>query len=341
MKRILVTGGTGYIGSHTVVELMNSGYEVVIVDNLSNSNVSSIYGIERIVGRRPLFEELDCCNQHQMVELFNKYQFDGVVHFAAFKSISESTQIPLLYYRNNIQSLMNILIMMSKVDVRHLVFSSSCSVYGEQDVLPVTELSPLNRPTSPYGNTKKICEEIICDTVTANTNLSCISLRYFNPIGAHPSGFIGESPIGKPDNLIPFITQTAIGDREKLKVFGGDYDTPDGTPIRDYFHVVDLAKAHVLALNRLFGKLNEGNFEAFNVGSGKGVTVLQLIKSFEKVTGIKLNYEIVGRRNGDVDRVWADISWAQIKLGWYPSSTLDECLLTAWNWQKSWKNMNQ
>lgn len=335
MHKILVTGGAGFIGSHTVVELINSGYDVVIVDNFSNSNPGSIDGIERIVGRRPILVEADCSNYSQMHELFKNHgNIEGIIHFAAYKAVGESVENPLSYYRNNILSIINLLSLLGDFGGKHFVFSSSCTVYGQPDVLPVTELSPLKPAMSPYGNTKKIGEDIIKDTVFANPNISAIALRYFNPIGAHPSAEIGELPLGKPDNLVPFITQTAAGLRAKLQIFGDDYNSPDGTAIRDYFHVVDLAKAHVLALDRLFKGSNKSNFEVFNVGAGKGVTVLEIVKTFEKVTGISLNYEIVGRRPGDVEKVWADISLAEKELGWKVESTLEDSLLTAWNWEK-------
>ncbi|MGE0078242.1 MAG: UDP-glucose 4-epimerase GalE [Bacteroidales bacterium] len=340
MNKILVTGGAGYIGSHTVVELMNSGYEVVIVDNFSNSNPDSIDGIERIVGRRPILIEADCSDYSQMINLFqNHSDIKGIIHFAALKAVGESVEKPLDYYRNNILSIINLLSLLKDFGGKHFVFSSSCTVYGQPDILPVTELSPLKPAMSPYGNTKKVGEDIIRDTVFASSNISAIALRYFNPIGAHPSAEIGELPLGKPDNLIPFITQTAAGIRPKLQIFGDDYNSPDGTAIRDYFHVVDLAKAHVLALDRLFNGLNKSNLEFFNIGAGKGVTVLEIVKAFEKVSGIKLNYEITGRRAGDIEKVWADTSLAEKELGWKVESTLEDALLTAWNWEKKLRNI--
>ena len=335
MHKILVTGGAGYIGSHTVVELMNSGFKVVIVDNFSNSNSRSIDGIERIVGYSPILVEADCSDYTQMLELFKKHNdIEGIVHFAALKAVGESVEKPLSYYKNNILSIINLLSLLREFGGKHFVFSSSCMVYGQPDILPVTELTPLKPALSPYGNTKKIGEDIIKDAVLANTNISAIALRYFNPIGAHPSTEIGELPLGKPDNLIPFITQTAAGIRPKLQIFGDDYNSIDGTAIRDYFHVMDLAKAHVLALDRLFKGSNKSNFEVFNVGAGKGVTVLEIVKAFERVSGVKLNYEIVGRRAGDPDKVWADTSLAESELGWKVKSTLEDALLTAWNWEK-------
>jgi UDP-glucose 4-epimerase len=340
MRKILVTGGAGYIGSHTVVELMNSGYEVIIVDNFSNSNPDSIDGVERIVGRRPILVEADCSDFTQMNNLFQKHSnIEGVIHFAALKAVGESVEKPLEYYRNNILSIINLLSLLKDFGGKHFVFSSSCTVYGQPDVLPVTEQTPQKPAMSPYGNTKKVGEDIIRDTVLANANISAIALRYFNPIGAHPSVEIGELPLGKPDNLVPFITQTAAGIRPKLQIFGDDYNSPDGTAIRDYFHVVDLAKAHFLALDRLFKGSNKSNFEVFNVGAGQGITVLEIVKAFEKVSGVKLNYEIVGRRAGDIEKVWADTSLAEKELGWKVKSTLEDALLTAWNWEKKVRNL--
>lgn len=338
MNTVLLTGGTGYIGSHTAVELINAGYKVVIVDNLSNSSADSIDGIERITGVRPDFVKADCSNFNEMVELFRKYNgFKSIIHFAALKAVGESVEKPLEYYSNNLASLINLLQLMKKKGGGSIVFSSSCTVYGQPDVLPVTEKSPYKPATSPYGNTKKIAEDILRETINVNGSLKGIALRYFNPIGAHPSAEIGELPLGKPDNLIPFITQTAIGIREKLQIFGSDYDSADGTAIRDYFHVVDLAKAHVLALKRLEENRNNAGFEVFNAGAGKGVTVLEIVKAFEKVSGVELNYEIVGRRAGDIEKVWADTSLANAELGWKAESTLEEALLTAWNWEKKYR----
>lgn len=334
MTKVLVTGGTGYIGSHTAVELIESGFEVVIVDNLSNSYADSIDGIEKITGIRPTFIKADCTSKEQMLEVFNSHpDISSVIHFAALKAVGESVQKPLEYYKNNIYSLINLLEIL-KEQGGHLVFSSSCTVYGQPDVLPVTESSPIKKALSPYGNTKKIAEDIIADTIHSSGNISGIALRYFNPIGAHPSAYIGEFPMGKPDNLVPFITQTAKGIWPELKVFGSDYDSPDGTAIRDYFHVVDLAKAHVIALKRLIDQKNKNPFEVFNVGAGKGVTVLEIIKSFERATGVKINYTLTDRRPGDIEKVWADTSYAEQELGWKAKLTLDEALLSAWNWEK-------
>jgi len=340
MKSVLLTGGSGYIGSHTAVELINAGYRVVIVDNLSNSTTDSINGIERITGVRPDFVKADCSVLLEMKSLFEKYSgFSSIIHFAALKAVGESVEKPLEYYNNNLSSLINLLQLMKKGGGGNIVFSSSCTVYGQPDKLPVTEKSPYKPATSPYGNTKKIAEDILYDTINANLSIKGIALRYFNPIGAHTSAEIGELPLGKPDNLVPFITQTAIGIREKLQIFGNDYDSSDGTAIRDYFHVVDLAKAHVLALKRLEDNRNKTGFETFNVGAGKGVTVLEIVKAFEKVSGVRLNYEIVGRRAGDIEKVWADTSLAQVELGWKTESSLEEALLTAWNWEKRLKEV--
>ena len=340
MKKVLLTGGTGFIGSHTAVELIKSGYEVVIVDNLSKSNIDSLDGIEKITGVRPDFVKADCSVFSDMNELFAKYHgFNSIIHFAALKAVGESVAKPLTYYNNNLSSLIYLLQLMQEYGGGNIVFSSSCTVYGQPEKLPVTEQSPYQPAVSPYGNTKKIAEDILRDTVNADGSIKVIALRYFNPIGAHPSSEIGELPIGKPDNLIPFITQTAIGIREKLSIFGSDYDSPDGTAIRDYFHVVDLAKAHVSALDRLTDHKCKSGFEVFNVGAGKGVTVLEIVKSFEKVSGVKLNYEILGRRAGDIEKVWADTSLAQKELGWKTESTLEDALLTAWNWEKRLKEL--
>ncbi len=334
-KQILVTGGVGYIGSHTVVELLESGFEVIIVDNLSNSNMNALDGIEEITGKRPLFEKLDVCNKSQLSSFFEKYSgIEAIIHFAAFKSVSESVANPLKYYHNNLTSTINLLYFMKKKDIPYMVFSSSCTVYGQPDELPVSEKAPVKKATSPYGNTKQVMEEIISDTLLSTPSLKAISLRYFNPIGAHPSALIGELPTGVPDNLIPFITQTAIGIHDELKVFGDDYNTPDGSAIRDYLHVVDLAKAHVVALQRLLKKQNKANYEIFNLGIGKGVSVLEAIESFERATGEKLNYKIVDRRAGDVEKVWGDTSYANKELGWKAEISLDDAMLSAWNWEK-------
>lgn len=315
--RILVTGGTGFIGSHSVVELQNSGYDVVIIDNLSNSKADVVDNIEKITGIRPAFVKEDCKNLEAMDAIFAKYSpIKAIIHFAASKAVGESVQKPLLYYRNNIVSLINLLELMPKYDVKGIVFSSSCTVYGQPDKLPVTEDAPVKPAESPYGNTKQINEEIIRDAVISGSPVKAILLRYFNPIGAHPTALIGEMPNGVPMNLIPFLTQTAIGIREKLSVFGDDYNTPDGSCIRDYINVVDLAKAHVVAIDRILQEKQKKNPEVFNIGTGKGLSVLELIHTFEKATGVKLNYKVVGRRAGDIEQIWADPSFANNELGW-------------------------
>lgn len=333
-QRILVTGGTGYIGSHTVVELQNSGYDVVIVDNLSNSRADVVDNIEKITGIRPFFEQVDCLDQVALRNVFDKYEgICSIIHFAASKAVGESVQKPLLYYRNNIVSLINLLDLMPKYGVKGIVFSSSCTVYGQPDVLPVTEDAPIKKAESPYGNTKQINEEIIQDTVKSGSPISAILLRYFNPIGAHPTGLIGELPNGVPMNLIPYLTQTAIGIREKLSVFGDDYNTPDGSCIRDYINVVDLAKAHVFAINRMLSGKQEEKVEVFNIGTGKGLSVLELIHAFETSTGVKLNYQITGRRAGDIEQVWANPEKANKILGWKAETSIEDTLRSAWNWQ--------
>lgn len=337
--RILVTGGTGYIGSHTSVELIKEGFDVVIVDNLSNSSIEILDGIEKITGVRPTFEEFNLCDQDKTKALFKKYSdIAAIIHFAASKAVGESVQKPLMYYRNNLVSLMNLLDVMNENPAVKLVFSSSCTVYGQPDKLPVTEEAPIKKANSPYGNTKQISEEIIQDTITANASISAIALRYFNPIGAHESGLIGELPIGVPQNLVPFITQAAIGLRESLSVFGNDYNTPDGSCIRDYIHVVDLAKAHVIAIKRLIQKKNKQNFEIFNLGTGNGVSVLEMIKAFQNATSVKLNYKIVDRRAGDVEQVWANTKFANEELGWKAQSTLEDTLKSAWKWEQYYRN---
>ena len=332
--KILVTGGTGFIGSHTAVELQEQGFEVVIVDNLSNSNINVLDNIAKITGKRPHFEQFDLCDQARTADFFHRHHdLAGIIHFAAYKAVGESVEKPLMYYRNNLQSLMNILEGMLANNINNLVFSSSCTVYGQPDELPVREDSPIKEAFSPYGNTKQISEEIIRDTLKANPQLQSIALRYFNPIGAHPSALIGELPLGIPNNLMPFITQTAIGKREVLRVFGKDYNTPDGTAIRDYIHVVDLAQAHVVALNRMIHQKMKKNFEIFNLGTGNGLSVLEVIRSFEKVSGVKLNYIFVDRRPGDVEKVWADTTLANQELGWKAQRSVDEMTLSAWRWE--------
>lgn len=333
-EKILVTGGTGYIGSHTVVELQNSGYEVVIVDNLSNSNADVVDNIEKVTGIRPAFERLDCLDLAGMDALFAKHTgIKAVIHFAASKAVGESVQKPLLYYRNNLVSLINLLELMPKHGVEGIVFSSSCTVYGQPDELPVTEQAPIKKAESPYGNTKQINEEIIRDTVSSGAPINAILLRYFNPIGAHSTTLLGELPNGVPQNLIPFLTQTAIGIREKLSVFGDDYNTPDGSCVRDFINVVDLAKAHVTAIDRLLKRKQKEQVEVFNIGTGRGLSVLELIRAFEKATGVKLNYQIVGRRAGDIEKVWANPDYANNELGWKAEIGIEETLLSAWNWQ--------
>lgn len=338
-KLILVTGGTGYIGSHTTVELMKEGYDVVIIDNLSNSEKSVLDGIAEITGRRPYFEQFDICDKERLDNFFKVYKkLDAIIHFAAYKAVGESVEKPLMYYQNNLNTLMNLLQGMVAHNVPNIVFSSSATVYGQPDELPVTEKAPFKPADSPYGNTKQIAEEIIRDTVQAHKNIHAISLRYFNPIGAHPSALIGELPRGVPNNLVPFITQTAIGIREELKIFGDDYNTPDGSAIRDYINIVDLARAHVVSINRKLGKKSKSNLEIFNLGTGKGSSVFEIVKAFEKATGEKLNYSVVGRRVGDVESVYADTKYANDELGWKAKADLEETLLSAWNWEKYIRN---
>ncbi|MCX6326106.1 MAG: UDP-glucose 4-epimerase GalE [Bacteroidia bacterium] len=338
-NKILVTGGTGYIGSHTSVELIKEGFDVVIIDNLYNSEAEIIDRIHKITGVKPVLEVFDLCDQEKLDIFFKKYNdISAIIHFAAYKAVGESVNKPLEYYRNNLLSLVNVLDAMKRFGVSDLVFSSSCTVYGQPEKLPVTEDAPLQPATSPYGNTKQIGEAIIRDTTVSDKNIKAVSLRYFNPIGAHPSALIGELPRGVPENLVPYITQTAYGLRDELKVFGNDYDTPDGSCIRDYLHVVDLAKAHVVAVKRLIGRRNKTNYEVFNLGTGKGVSVLEAIKSFERVSGIKLKYKITGRRAGDIEKIWADPSFANKELAWKTLSSLDEAMKTAWDWEKNIRN---
>ena len=335
-QTILVTGGTGFIGSHTTVELQNAGYEVVIVDNLSNSNADVIDGIEKITGQRPAFEQVDCCDYDAMERVFTKYpKIEGVIHFAASKAVGESVEKPLKYYRNNILSLVNLLELMPKHGVKGIIFSSSCTVYGQPDPenLPVTEDAPIKPAESPYGNTKQVNEEIIRDDINSGAPIKAILLRYFNPIGSHPSGIIGELPNGVPMNLIPYVTQTAIGIREKLSVFGNDYDTPDGTCIRDYIYVVDLAKAHVKAMERVLDT-DSDKLEVFNVGTGRGVSTKEIVDAFEKATGVKLNWQYAPRRAGDIEKVWANPEKANKVLGWKAETSLEDTLKSAWNWQQ-------
>lgn len=332
--RILVTGGTGYIGSHTVVELQNAGYPVVIIDNLSNSNKDVLDGIERITGIRPDFVEADCTDIKALDKLFTDYPgIKGIINFAASKAVGESMHKPVLYYRNNLNTLLNLLDEMAIHDVKGIVFSSSCTVYGEPDVNPVTEQSPIKKATSPYGNTKQISEEIITDVINAGANFKSVILRYFNPVGAHPSAEIGELPNGVPQNLIPYLAQTAMGIRKELSVFGDDYNTPDGSCIRDYIDVVDLAKAHVLAVERMLEDKSPEKIEIFNLGTGNGLSVLQLINTFEEATGVKVPHKIVGRRAGDIEKVWADPSYANEVLGWTADTPIADTMRSAWAWQ--------
>jgi len=336
--KILVTGGTGYIGSHTTVELQNANYEVIIVDNLSNSNAGVIDGIERITGIRPAFEKVDCTDMEAMRKVFEKYSgIQGIIHFAASKAVGESVQKPLMYYRNNIESLLNLLELMPVFGVKGLVFSSSCTVYGQPDKLPVNEQAPIKPACSPYGNTKQINEEIIRDAIHAGVSYKSIVLRYFNPIGAHQTAEIGELPIGVPQNLVPFVTQAAAGIRKELSVFGNDYNTPDGSCIRDYINVVDLSRAHVIAMNRLLNDSDCEPVEYYNLGTGKGLSVLELISLFEKATGVKVPHKIVGRREGDIEQIWAEPSYANEVLGWQAVETIEDTLRSAWRWQKKMK----
>jgi len=330
----LVTGGTGYIGAHTVVALQNNGYEVVIIDNLSNSNIRILEQIKSITGKAPAFEKLDLRDKQAIMGFLQTHKdITGIIHFAASKSVSESVKNPLLYYDNNLSSLVNLLTALQGREV-NFVFSSSCTVYGEPDELPVTERAPIKKATSPYGNTKQIGEEILQEAANATADLKVIALRYFNPVGAHPSALIGELPNGVPQNLVPFITQTAIGKRETLTVFGDKFDTPDGSCIRDFIHVVDLARAHVAAIERMEAKQMAANYEVFNVGTGNGYSVLQLIRTFEKVTGEPLNYRIGPPRDGDIVKIWGDVSLAEKELNWKAENDLTGMLTSAWAWEK-------
>nr|WP_299383157.1 UDP-glucose 4-epimerase GalE [Allomuricauda sp.] len=332
--KILVTGGLGFIGSHTVVELQNEGFEVVIIDNLSNSSIEVLDGIEAITRKRPLFEKMDLRDKPKVQEFFKKHpDVEGVIHFAASKAVGESVEKPLLYYENNLGVLVYLLQELTQKNKANFIFSSSCTVYGQADTLPITEDAPVKPAESPYGNTKQIGEEIIRDTCAISPQLAAIALRYFNPIGAHPTVELGELPLGVPQNLVPFITQTGVGLREQLSVFGDDYPTEDGTCIRDYIHVVDVAKAHVVALQRLLQGKNESNYEVFNLGTGKGSSVLEVIHSFERVSGEKLNYQVVDRRPGDVIQAYADTTKANEVLGWKAASTLDDSMKSAWDWE--------
>lgn len=332
--KILVTGGTGYIGSHTTVELINAGYEVVIIDNLSNSNLEVLDGIEAITGVRPAFVKGDVTDRDTVRRLFEEHPgIKGIINFAASKAVGESVQKPLLYYRNNLDSLMNLLEFMPQFGVEGIVFSSSCTVYGEPDVNPIDENAPIKPATSPYGNTKQISEEIITDYIRSGAPVKTILLRYFNPIGAHPSSLIGELPIGVPQNLVPYISQAAAGIRKELTVFGDDYNTPDGSCIRDFIDVVDLAKAHVIAMHRMLDKKDNDAVEIFNLGTGRGLSVLELIESFERATGKKVPYKIGARRAGDIEKIWAEPTKANTVLGWKAEVPIDETMRNTWAWQ--------
>ena len=334
MKTILVTGGLGFIGSHTVVELQNAGYKVAIIDNLYNSRIEVVDQIASITGTKPDYHNIDLREKKDVQNFFENHKVDGIIHFAASKAVGESVENPLLYYENNIGTLIYILQEMKKHKISNFIFSSSCTVYGQADELPITESAPVKPAESPYGNTKQIGEEIIKETCKAD-KLKAISLRYFNPIGAHDSAKIGELPLGVPQNLIPYITQTAAGMRDQLSIFGDDYPTSDGTAVRDYIHVVDLAKAHIAALERLLQDKNKSNYEVFNVGTGKGSSVLEIVKAFEEVNNLKVNYKIVDRREGDVIAAYADTTLANEELGWKTEKSLEEALASAWKWQQN------
>ena len=336
MQNILVTGGAGYIGSHTVVELHNAGYNPIIVDNLSNSRKSVLTGLKNITGKDFTFYQIDCNDKDAFRQVFKAHEISGVIHFAAYKAVGESVAKPLEYYENNVGSLMTLIRLMKEEGVEKLIFSSSCTVYGQPDQLPVTEQSPKKTAESPYGNTKQVCEEIIEDTSISDKSFRAIALRYFNPVGAHPSSEIGELPLGVPNNLVPFITQTAAGWREQLTVFGDDYDTEDGSCVRDYIHVVDLAKAHVKSLEYLTKHANL-SFDIFNIGTGKGNTVLEIVNTFEEVSGVKLNYRIGERRSGDIEKIYADVTKSSETLGWKTEKSLKDSLKDSWNWQKTLK----
>lgn len=336
-QTILVTGGTGFIGSHTTVELIEAGYDVVIIDNLSNSKIEVLDGIEKITGTRPAFEKVDLRDKEATEDVFKKYpQIDGIIHFAASKAVGESVQEPLMYYRNNVVSLINLLELMPQYDVKGLIFSSSCTVYGQPNPenLPVTENAPHQKATSPYGNTKEINEQIIYDYIHSGASIKSIILRYFNPIGAHPTALIGELPNGVPNNLIPYVTQTAMGIRKQLTIFGNDYDTEDGTCIRDYIYVVDLAKAHVAAMRRVLDDEDSPALDYFNIGTGRGNSTLEIVQTFEKATGVKVNWTYGPRREGDIEKIWGDCTKANTVLGWKADTPLADVLASAWKWQK-------
>ena len=334
MKTVLVSGGAGYIGSHVTVELVQAGYDVVVADNFSNCDRTCYEGVCRILNREIPFEEADFCDKAAVERIFRKYRISAVIHFAAFKAVGESVANPLKYYGNNLESFVNVISAAKDAGCCNILFSSSATVYGETEKLPVTEQSERLPATSPYGNTKQICEDILRDCVKAYEEIKGITLRYFNPIGAHPSALIGELPRGVPANLVPFITQTAIGKRECLSIFGNDYPTPDGTCLRDYIDVVDLAKAHVAAVTRMIDGRMKAEYEIFNIGTGKPVSVMELVKSFEKVNNLKLNYKMASRRPGDTTAIWADTKYANTELGWQATRTLDETLACAWAWEK-------
>ncbi len=339
MRKVVVTGGLGFIGSHTAIELHDQGYEVIIIDDLSNSTIETLGRIAEITGHKPQFEQFDIRDKARLQQFFSSHKdIQGIIHFAASKAVGESVENPLLYYENNVNALVYLMQEICKLDSAPFIFSSSCTVYGQSEQMPITESAPVQTAASPYGNTKQIGEEIVADSCRAYSQLQAISLRYFNPIGAHQSTKLGELPLGIPNNLVPFITQTAIGKREKLLVFGDDYDTPDGTCIRDYIHVVDLAKAHIVALERLWEAKNKSNFEIFNLGTGKGSSVLDVINSFERVSGMKLNYEITARRAGDVAVAYADTTLANEEMGWKAELSLDDAMRDSWNWEKYLKD---
>ena len=338
-KTVLVSGGAGYIGSHTAVELISAGYSVVIADNLSNSDMSGVEGVRAITGVDVPFIDVDCCDKAAFAHLFEQYDFDSVIHFAAFKAVGESVADPMKYYRNNLLSFLNIIDLMREYGRKNIVFSSSATVYGEAEELPVTEQTERKPATSAYGNTKQMCEDILRDSVAAYPELKGIALRYFNPIGAHPSALIGELPRGVPQNLVPYVTQTAAGVRECLSIFGDDYPTEDGSCLRDYIDIVDLAKAHVAAINRMVECEERDSYEIFNVGTGRAVSVFELVNTFERVNNLKLNYKVAPRRAGDVVAVWADTSLANNVLGWRAERTLDQTLKSAWEWEKRVRNI--
>lgn len=332
--KILVTGGLGFIGSHTVVALQQKGYDVVVIDDLSNASIDVLEGIKNITGSKPAFSQIDLRDKQAVFQFFeNNRDIEGVIHFAASKAVGESMAKPLMYYENNFFSLINLLSALQAFNINKMLFSSSCTVYGQGEVMPITEGEPIKSALSPYGNTKQVGEEIIADLAKVFP-LQAVLLRYFNPIGAHESGYIGESPLGIPYNLIPYITQTAVGIRESLSIYGGDYDTPDGTCVRDYIHVVDLAEAHLRAMEYFLQEKNTQQVEAFNVGNGQGYSVLELVHSFERVSGIKINYQIVERRPGDIDKAWANTAKIEQVLGWKPTKTLDDMLASAWQWEQ-------